>query len=63
MFTGWIGLIFFVIIVGIVLYLAQLLLAKVPMDATFKTIAWVLMVLVAVILVVQKAWPLLNSVM
>ena len=57
---GLIGLIILVIIVGVVLYLVNLFLGLVPMDAKFRQIAWVLIILVAAIIVIQKALPLLG---
>lgn len=60
MASGLIGLIILVIIVGIVLYLCKMLVDMIPMDESFKRIAWILMVLVAVLIVIQKALPLLG---
>lgn len=55
-----IWLVVIVIVAGIVLYLARLLLNKIPMDEDFRQIAWVLLVLVAVVIVILKALPLLG---
>ena len=49
-----------VIIVGIVVYLLSLLLALIPMDGRFKQIAWVLILLVAALIVIQRVLPLLG---
>ena len=49
-----------VIIVGIVVYLLNLLLALIPMDGRFKQIAWVLILLVAALIVIQRVLPLLG---
>ncbi len=55
-----ISLILLVIVVGVVVYIVGLLLDKVPMDAGFKKIAYVLIVLVAILIVCNKALPLLG---
>ena len=49
-----------IIIVGIVVYLVKLLLDLVPMDDRFKQIAWVLILLIAVLICLSKALPLLG---
>ena len=49
-----------IIIVGVVLYIINLLLAMVPMNAQLKQIAWVLIILVAIIIVAQKVLPILG---
>lgn len=55
-----ISLVILVIVVGIVLYLVKMLLALIPMDEAFKNIAWVLIILVAVLIVIAKVLPLLG---
>lgn len=60
MISTLISLIVLVLVVGIVLYLVQLLLALVPMDERFKKIAWVLILLIAVLIVLAKVLPLLG---
>ena len=60
MVGGLVSLIVLVIIVGIVLMIAKVLLDKIPMDGSFKQIAWLLMVLVAVLIVVYKALPMIG---
>lgn len=49
-----------IVVVGIVLYIVTLLLDMLPMDASFKQIAKVLCVLVAVLIVIVRALPLLG---
>ena len=49
-----------IIIVGVVLYIISLLLAMVPMNAQLKQIAWVLIILVAIIIVAEKVLPILG---
>lgn len=49
-----------VVIVGIVAYIVTMLLDMLPMDARFKQIAKVLTILVAVLVVLYRALPLLG---
>ncbi len=49
-----------VIVVGIVLYLLLMLIDMLPMDGGFKKIAKVLLILIAVLIVLSKALPLLG---
>lgn len=60
MVSGLIGLIILVIIVGIVLYLVNMLIGMIPMDERFKKIAFILCILVAVLIVLTRALPLLG---
>lgn len=60
MTAALIALIITIIVVGIVLYIVTLLLDMLPMDANFKQIAKVLCVLVAVLIVIVRALPLLG---
>ena len=55
-----IGLVVLVIVVGIVVYLLRLLVNLIPMDENFKQIAWVLILLVAVLIVIARVLPLLG---
>lgn len=48
-------------IAGFVVYIAQLLLAKLPMDATFKQVAFALVCLVAVLILVAILTPLFSG--
>lgn len=57
-----ISLIIWVVIVGIVFYIAKLLLDLIPMDAAFKNIAQVLLILVAVLIVISHFLPLLGHI-
>jgi hypothetical protein len=60
MIGGLIGLIILVIIVGIVVYLLTLLIDMLPMDARFLHIAKILLILVAFLIVLARALPLLG---
>lgn len=55
-----VGLFVVVIIVGVVLFLAKILIDMIPMDSRFKQLAWVLVLLVAILIVLSKALPLLG---
>jgi di/tricarboxylate transporter len=60
MVDALIGLVILVIVVGIVLYVANLLLNLIPMDERFRQIAWVLILLLAALIVLSKALPLVG---
>lgn len=60
MTAALIGLIVVIIVVGIVAYIVNLLLDMLPMDGNFKQIAKVLVILVAVLIVISRALPLLG---
>lgn len=50
---GLIGLLIQLVIVGVVLYIANLLINRIPMDATIKQIVNVIIIVIAVIFVLQ----------
>ncbi len=60
MISALIGLAILVIIVGIVAYLILLLVDMIPMEGGFKQIARVLIILVAVLIVLARALPMLG---
>lgn len=60
MISALITLLILIIIVGIVYYVLTLLLDMVPMDARFKQIAKVLLLLVCVLVILMRALPLLG---
>ena len=60
MVSALIGLVILIVIVGIIVYLVQLLLNLIPMDDRLRQIAWVLILLVAVLIIIAKALPLLG---
>ena len=60
MISALVTLIVLVIVIGIVLYLLNLLIDMLPMDGNFKQVAKVLIILVAVLIVLAKALPLLG---
>jgi di/tricarboxylate transporter len=60
MLEGLIGLVVLIIVVGIVVYLVRLLLNMIPMDESFRQIAWVCILLVAVLIVIARALPMLG---
>jgi hypothetical protein len=57
---GLVGLIVLVIVVGVILLIAKLIIDKIPMDETFRQIAWLLVILLAVVVVITKALPLIG---
>lgn len=57
---GLIGLIIVIIVVGIVALLVRMLIDMIPMDERFKQIANVLVMLVAVLIILSKALPLIG---
>jgi len=60
MAQGLVGLIVLVIVVGVILLIAKLIIDKIPMDDTFRQIAWLLVILLAVVVIVSKALPLMG---
>lgn len=60
MISALITLAILVVIIGIVLYLLLLLLDMLPMEGRFKQVAKGLLILVAVLIVLMKALPLLG---
>ncbi len=60
MIEGLIGLLIAIIVVGIVAALIMYLIDMIPIDARFKQIAKVLLLLIAVLVILAKALPLLG---
>lgn len=60
MVNGLIGLVVVIIVVGIVAYLVTLLVNKLPLDGRFKQVANVLIMLIAVLIILARALPLLG---
>lgn len=60
MINALVALLIVVLVVGIVFYLLSLLLDMIPMDAGFKRLAMGLLILIAVLIVIAKALPLLG---
>lgn len=60
MINGLIGLLVVVIVVGIIAFLIRALVDILPIDERFKQIAGILIVLVAVLIVLARALPLLG---
>lgn len=60
MVSTLIGLIVLIIVIGIVVYLLKMLIDLIPMDERFKQIAWVLILLVAVLIILARVLPLLG---
>jgi len=57
---GLIGLVVLIIIVGIVAYLITMLINMLPIDGRFKQIVNVLIMLIAVLIILARALPLLG---
>lgn len=57
---GLIALLITVVVVGIILYFLLMLLDRLPMDAGFKQMAKVLLILICVLIVLFKALPLID---
>jgi hypothetical protein len=60
MISALVSLIVLIVVVGIVAYIVLLLLDMLPIEGGFKQIARVLIMLVAVLIVLMKALPLLG---
>jgi hypothetical protein len=57
---GLIGLLIAIIVVGIVAALIMYLIDMIPIDGRFKQIAKVLLLLIAVLIILARALPLLG---
>lgn len=60
MIEGLIGLIVLLIVVGIVCWIVLRLIDMLPMEGSFKQIAQALVILVAVLVVLYRALPLIG---
>ncbi len=60
MITALIGLLVLIIIVGVVFYLLTMIIDLIPMDASFKQIAKVMLILICILVVLVKALPLIG---
>jgi hypothetical protein len=60
MIEGLIGLLIAIIVVGIVAALIMYLIDLIPIDGRFKQIAKVLLLLIAVLIILARALPLLG---
>jgi len=60
MINGLIALLIAVIVVGIIAWLITYIIDMLPIDGPFKQIAKVLVLLVAVLVILAKALPLLG---
>ena len=60
MISALISLIVLIVVVGVVAYIVLLLLDMLPVEGGFKQVARVLIMLVAVLIVLMKALPLLG---
>jgi hypothetical protein len=58
--SGLVSLIVLIIVVGIVAYLIKMLIDMLPIDGRFKQIASILVMLVAVLIILQRALPLIG---
>lgn len=56
MITGWLGLLIAIIVVGAVLYILELI----PIDATLKKIAWVVIIVVFAIVALRFLFAQLS---
>ncbi len=61
MFEGWLGLILIIIMVGIAVYFVRAVIDLIPMEPGFKNLAKLGVILMGVIVVIQRAWPLLSA--
>lgn len=60
MISGLGVLLVLVVILGIVLYLILMLIDMLPMDGTFKQIAKVLLILICILVILERALPMLG---
>jgi hypothetical protein len=60
MVEALIALVILIIVVGIIAYLMTMLVNMLPIDGRFKQVANILIMLVAVLIILMRALPLLN---
>lgn len=60
MIESLISLIILLIVLGIVVFLVNMLIDLIPMDGRFKSIAKVLVILVAVLFLLHRTLPMLG---
>lgn len=60
MVESLIALIILIIVLGIVVFVINMLIDLIPMDGRFKQIAKVLLILVAVLILLMRALPLIG---
>jgi hypothetical protein len=60
MIESLIALIILIIVLGIVVFVINMLIDLIPMDGRFKQIAKVLLILVAVLILILRALPLVG---
>ncbi|MEK1930397.1 MAG: hypothetical protein AAAC47_11545 [Pararhizobium sp.] len=60
MIESLIALIILIIVLGIVVFVINMLIDLIPMDGRFKQIAKVLLILVAVLILIARAFPLIG---
>jgi membrane protease YdiL (CAAX protease family) len=60
MVESLIALIILIIVLGIVVFVINMLIDLIPMDGRFKQIAKVLLILVAVLILIARALPLIG---
>lgn len=60
MINSLIGLIVVIIVIGIVVYLLNMLIDMLPIEGNFKQIVKVLIILVAILIILAKALPLIG---
>lgn len=58
--SGLTGLLILIIVVGIVAYLIKMLIDMLPIDGRFKQIASILVMLIAVLIILSRALPLIG---
>lgn len=60
MIDGLIALLIVVLVVGIVVFVLKYVIDMLPIDGRFKQIAWILIVIIACLVILAKALPLLG---
>jgi hypothetical protein len=56
------SLLIFIVVLGLIVWLLLWLVSYLPLPGPLPMIAKALIILIAVILIVRRAWPLLNSI-
>ena len=57
---GLIGLLIFIVILAVIIVVLKYIIDLIPMPEPFGKIAWILLMLIALLLILQRALPLLH---
>lgn len=59
--SALLGLVIWLLVVGLILWIVTLVIDRVPMDATFKQVAKAIVVVIGLIILLLQVIPLVSS--